>query len=65
MEKNELEIELLTSGETRVSRLNGPRNNELLELMKEIGVSNLKELELFLEGSNHIQYLLGEEPLCG
>lgn len=61
----DLELDILPSGQLRFCRCNPETNKKLLSLLKDLGISNVKDLEEFFDAGNSIEHLLGDEPLCG
>lgn len=60
----EIEIEINNEGIMLINRQDDAHNALLLSLMREIGASNIEELECFLKESE-VELLFGDEILCG
>jgi len=60
----EIEIEINNEGVMLINRQDDTHNALLLSLMREIGASNIEELECFLK-ENEVELLFGDEILCG
>jgi len=62
---NEIELDLLPTGEILVKRNITPEQNDaILKVLEQIGV-NTSDVEEFFKSGNSIEYLLGDETLCG
>lgn len=60
----EIEIEINNDGVMLINRQSDQHNAALFSLMKQIGASNIAELEDFLK-ENEVDLVFGDEILCG
>jgi len=64
--KNEIELDIMSSGEIRFCRCDPESNEELLSILAQmVDGDQVKELEEFFSGAEDIEHILGNEPLCG
>jgi len=61
----DLELDIMPSGDLRFCRCNKETNDKMLQLFKDFGIENIKDLEEFFNAGNTIEQILGDEQLCG
>jgi len=63
--EKEFELELLPTGEVRFKRYDQGINEYIVYLLQGVNVSNIEDLQKFLESSVLITKIFGQEIYCG
>jgi len=61
----EIQIDVMTDGSVRFCRCDTETNKHTLEIVSKLSPDKRKEVKQFLDCSEHIKLISGDEPLCG
>jgi len=63
--KQEFELEFLPTGEVRFRRYDENINKYIIYLLKGVNAKNIEDLQKFLESTESITNIFGQEIYCG
>ena len=63
--EKEFELEFLSTGEVLFRRYDEETNGYIIQLLKGVSARNFEDLQKFLESSESITRIFGQENYCG
>jgi len=63
--EKEFELEFLSTGEVLFRRYDEETNGYIIQLLKGVSARNFEDLQKFLESSESITSIFGQENYCG